>query len=259
MSTHRIFLILFLFIASFAQASEKEFWETLADLQMEMLVSEKSSKGLIEKLELATESKNSTSLMRTAFFEAKLDFLEFYSTRYIIKDFLEKNISQIQSSHSDYEKYWSKLAILHFKFGELEKYKNIIEQLKKSDYQIFSAVTELTTTPTDTNFQRVNSYCSEGCNFYLYHKAISNYYAVSGQYHALETYAVKLLNSEYKVDGLYDPIKRINIMSYLFVTSKCYEPNKDSLKGFRSEILANTKHLKGSYARISETLDIGCM
>jgi len=259
MSTHRIFFILFLFIASFAQASEKEFWETLADLQMEMLISEKSSKNLIEKLELATESKYSTSLMRTAFFEAKLDFLEFYSTRDNIKAFLENNISQIRSSHSEYEKYWSKLAILHFKSGELEKYKNIIEQLKTSDYQIFSAVTELTTTPTDTNFQRVNSYCSEGCNFYLYHKAIANYYAITGQYNALEIYAINLLNSEYKVGGLYDPIKRINILSYLFVTSKCYGPNKDYMKELRTEILANTKHLKGSYDRVSETLDIGCM
>ncbi len=259
MSRLHIFFILIIFTASFAQASEKEFWESLADLQMEMLVSEKSSMDLIEKLELATKSTYATSLMGTAFFGAKLDFLEFYSTKEKIKSFLEKNISQIKSSHSGYEKYLSKLAILHFEFGEINKYKKIIEQLKRSDYQIFWAVTELTTTPTDTNFQRVNSYCKEDCNFYLYHKSIANYYAVNGQYQALKTYVINLLNSEYKVGGLYDPIKRINILSYLYVTSKCYEPNKDYLKEIRTEILANTKHLKGSYARINETLDIGCM
>ncbi len=258
MSRHHIFFILILFTASFAQASEKEFWESLADLQMEMLVSEKSSKDLIERLELATKSTYSTSLMRTAFFGAKLDFLEFYSTRENIKFFIENNISQIKSSHSEYEKYLSKLAILHFEFGELDKYKKIIEKLKRSNYQIFWAVTELSTTPNDTNFQRVNSYCDEDCNFYLYHKSIANYYALTGQYQTLKNYAVNLLNSEYKVGGLYDPIKRINILSYLFVTSKCYEPHKDSLKEFRAEILANTKHLKSSYARINETLDIGC-
>ena len=259
MSRHHIFFILILFATSFAQASEKEFWESLADLQVEMLVSEKSSKDLIKKLELATKSTYATSLMGTAFFGAKLDFLEFYSTRENIKFFLENNTSKIKGLDINYEKYLSKLAILHFEFGELNKYKKIIEKLKRSNYQIFWAVTELSTTPNGTNFQRVNSYCSENCGFYLYHKSIANYYAIKGQYQTLKTYVVNLLNSEYKFGGLYGPIKRINILSYLYVTSKCYEPNKDYLKEIRKEILANTKHLKGSYARINETLDIGCI
>ncbi|NQZ89513.1 MAG: hypothetical protein HRT54_18210 [Colwellia sp.] len=259
MSRYLSLIVLTFCISFISNASEKQFWVIKGDLQQKMLASEYEAETLMNKLEEVFNKSKVTSTMTSALFEAKLDHLEFYGNRNDLKSHIETGILKISQSHTYYNVYLSKLAILHFEFGELEKYTEIIEKINQLNGQIFSAVSELTTTPSNNNFQLVNSYCNENCNFYLYHKAIANFYAVTGQYHSLKTYVIDLLNTEYKVNGFYGAIKRTNILAYLYVVSKCYEPNKEYVKEIRADVLTNMEYLKGSYARINETLDISCM
>ena len=52
MSKHHVFFSTLILLISFvSQATEKKFWETKADLQQNMLVSEKTAMDLLKKLQ----------------------------------------------------------------------------------------------------------------------------------------------------------------------------------------------------------------
>jgi len=258
MSKHHVFFSTLILLISFvSQATEKEFWETKADLQQNMLVSEKTAMDLLKKLEEDFDKSKSTSLMASALFEAKLDYLEFYGSKQDLKSHIEINIYQIAKTHNYYNIYLSKLAILHFELGEFDKYQEVIDKLNHLNGQMYAAVVKLTTKPTESNFQLVNSYCND-CSFFLYDNAIANYYAVLGHYSLLQEFVVNLLASKYKLHEHTSDIKGRVFLAYLYISNKCQNLNNGYLNDIYSDSTLGIENKKGLHSTVKSILSFGC-
>jgi len=254
---HALFFILFSIVSFISHASEKVFWETKADLQKNMLVSEISALDLVKKLEENFKSSQSTPLMVSALFEAKLDFLEFYGAKLEVRSHIELNISKIANSHNDYNIYLSKLAILHFEMNDLDKYQEVIDQLNQHNGKMYAAVVKLTTKPTKSNFKLVKSFCNN-CSFYLYDNAVANYHTVLGHYSLLEEFVVKLLTTKYNLHEHQGDITGRIFLAYLYLSNKCQNSNNEYLNDIYSDSLFGIENKVGLSRNIHSVLNTAC-
>ncbi|GAC14526.1 hypothetical protein [Aliiglaciecola lipolytica] len=252
-----MFLVFTILVSFSLQASDNQFWEVAAKFEQKWLESEKTAFDIIKSLESQIKLSKPTPLMVSQLFESKSNLYEFYGSNQDFKTYLEQNISQITKSHNYYNIYLSKLAISYFQSGELDKYHKAIHQLLLNNGSMYAAVVELTTTPSESNYQLVKSYC-EDCSFYLYHKAIAQYYSELGLYSLLEELIQNLLATTYKVNRGESDIRSRLFLAYGHIALKCQNKNSEVLSELYTASISDIKGVKGFYNRVKLVLDNGC-
>lgn len=244
MGFRRFVLVAVFTLASFSTfASEKLFWETIAQFEENWLKSENEAEHLLHLAEQHYLNSNKTGLMLSALVIKKFDFLKYYSSPYKTIAHLESHIDDVLVHHNFYDVYLSELTILYFRVGQLDAYEKALKKLSQRNSNTFLSTVKLTTQPSEKNYSLLYSFCEKWCNFLLYHLAKAKYYEASGQYLLLNNYIDQVVSEHYRLEDLRSKF----FLAYLFVVTKCQKTNEQELHDLREAVIGDIKHLRGFY------------
>jgi hypothetical protein len=254
--------ILLLLIFPFSSwSSEELFWEELASLEKKMFLPTREVMTQMSLVDKAFENAKKTSLMQSAQFDYKVDFLALHASAIELKKYLEENLSQVPSTHIYLNQYLSILAVLYFENDEVESYHKTLNKLIQNNADIYVSIAELIVSPNKNNYQKLASYCTSSCNFYLYHKALAEYYSAMGYYSLLEKFAVEMIDENYQINisENYSHIKSRTFLAYIYIAKKCQTPEKEELDDIYNASIDGVEHLKGLSTSVNRILNMECL
>ncbi len=177
-------------------SAEKEFWELVADFELDLKHKEIAEKSLKKLSFLATELDDSLSKKELVL--RKVQFLKAYSSLRDLDIYLTTNLKTISEKHNDYLKLYTDHVVLLSLLGNKVKESKMKELLEESSDKVvrsYALALSLYLRPTESSYNNLEGHCSVNCNFSLYHIAIMEYLKNNEKFDELERYAKSLLSS----------------------------------------------------------------
>lgn len=203
-------------------SAEKEFWELIADFELNFKHEEVTEESLEKLAFLATEFDD--SLAKKELILRRIQFLKAYSSLEGLDFYLTTNLKMISEKHNDYLKLYTDHIVLLSLLGSKEKESRMEELLEQSDDKVarsYALALSLYLRPTESSYKNLEGHCSANCNFSLYHISIMEYLKSNKKFEELEKYAKFLINSLLSKELMVNDVFFVDyVMTYLEVSLK---------------------------------------
>ena len=213
-------------------SAEKNFWELVADFELNLKHKDVAEESLEKLAFLAT--KFDDSLAKKELILRRIQFLKAYSSLGDLDIYLTTNLKTIPEKHNDYLKLYTDHVVLLSLLGSKEKENKMEELLEESGDKVvrsYALALSLYLRPTESSYNNLEGHCSANCKFSLYHISIMEYLKSNEKFEELEKYAKRLLNSLLSKELMVNDMFFVDyVMTYLGVSLK--KLSKDEMAAY---------------------------